>query len=97
MDTSKILTELRTEQARLTRAIAAIEAIDGNAVSKPLTQKAPSKATAPTTKRATKKKRMISPEARARMAEAQRKRWAGHNKAAKSPAAKKSAKEASKV
>jgi hypothetical protein len=96
MDTSKILTELRTERDRLTQAIAAIEALGGTAVSRQLAPKIPSKTAAPSTKHHAKK-RVIGAEARERMAEAQRKRWAGHKKAAKTPAAKKSAKDASKV
>ena len=90
MDTSKILAELRTELDRLSQAIVAIEALDGTAVPRQLARKTASKAV-PTTQPPARK-RIISAQARERMAEAQRKRWASHKKAAKAPAAKKSAK-----
>jgi hypothetical protein len=95
MDTSRILAELRTERDRLSQAIVAIEALDETAVSRQLARKTASKAVSTTQQPV--RKRVISAQARERMAEAQRKRWANHKKAAKAPAAKKSARDASKV
>jgi hypothetical protein len=86
MDTSKILAELHAERERLNQAIAALEALNGTAVSSQLGRTTRRNAAAPTQQRA---KRVISAEARQRMAKAQRKRWADHKKAAKAPAPKK--------
>jgi aspartate carbamoyltransferase catalytic subunit len=83
MDTSKILADLRAQRERVNQAIAALEALDGAAVSR---QKATTstKASAPVaTPKPVAKKRVISPEGRKRMAEAQQKRWAKKTKAAK--------------
>jgi hypothetical protein len=92
MDTNKILADLRAQRERVNQAIAALEALNGTAVSGPKS-KTPAKATKATVTKATAvasgtksvaKKRVISPEGRKRMAEAQQKRWAKKAKATKS-------------
>jgi hypothetical protein len=91
MDTTQILTVLRAQRDRISAAITALEALNGNGVSQPkATVAAPASKTSkkvavvpPTTR-----KRVVSAEARQRMAEAQKKRWAKNKRAAKSAAAK---------
>jgi hypothetical protein len=70
MDTEKILTELRGQRERIEHAIAALEALTSGAVGAPpaLAAKAPP---APATPLA----RVITAEARRRMAEGSRRRW----------------------
>jgi hypothetical protein len=93
MDTAKILTELRAQRDRTINAIAALEALNGAAISPAKTatkaashvgingDKTASVAPAST-------KRVVSPEARQRMAEAQKKRYAKAKRAVKSAAKK---------
>jgi hypothetical protein len=72
METSQILAEIDKEIARLSQARAL------------LTGSTPAKrGRKPTAAKAAKSKRTLSPEARKRIAEAQRKRWAAQKKAAK--------------
>lgn len=91
MDTSKILNHLRAQRDRISAAIAALEALNGNVVSQP---KARAAASAPKASKKVAvvppaaKKRVVSAEARQRMAEAQKKRWAKNKRAVKSAAAK---------
>ena len=89
MDTARILTDLRTQRDRITAAITALEALNLTAVSQP-TSKA---AARPALKTARTGKRVISAEARQRMALAQQKRWAKKKRAVKA-AAKKAARPA---
>jgi hypothetical protein len=98
MDTTAILAALLLERDRIDQAIAALESLNGTAIS-------PAKSAAKNAKTpAAAKKRVFSPESRQRMAEAQQKRWAKKKRAVKaaakktalSPAAKKPAKEAQK-
>jgi hypothetical protein len=70
MDTATIIAGIDAELARLYRAKKILTSRDGSAP-----------AAAPKPKR--KKKRILSPEARERIAAAQRKRWAAQKKAAK--------------
>jgi hypothetical protein len=97
MDIKTILTDLRAERDRIDQAIAAMEALNGTSARKAAK---PASGTKPTTS-----KRVVSPEARQRMAEAQQKRWAKKRRAVKAaakkaaapaPVATKSAKAASK-
>jgi hypothetical protein len=74
MDTAQILADLRTQRDRINNAIAALEALNGTAVSRPaitVVAEAPIPVPQPTTK-----KRGISPEGLKRIAEAAKKRWA---------------------
>lgn len=96
MDTVQFLADLRAQRDRINDAITALEALNGNAVTP---AKSAVKAAKPAEVKSTKSapvastastKRMISPEARQRMAEAQQKRWAKKKRAVK-VAAKKAA------
>jgi hypothetical protein len=88
MDTAQFLADLRAQRDRIDNAINALESLNGTAVS---SAKAATKAVALTVKSAktapvatpTASKRVISPEARQRMAEAQQKRWAKKKRAVK--------------
>lgn len=87
MDTVQILIELRARRERIDLAIAALEALEKTAVHRPTANtvaKAASSAlgTKPTAKR------VISPESRHRMADAQQKRWAKKKRAVKAVAKK---------
>jgi hypothetical protein len=92
MDTAQILTELRAQRDRTIKAIAALEALNGTVIS----PSAPGKTaahvgingdkTASVAPAATK--RVVSPEARQRMAEAQKKRYAKAKRAVKAAAKK---------
>jgi len=79
MDISGILTELHDQRDRINQAIAALESLNGAGVSRPAVVS--SAKTAPAAPPSAKK-RVISPEARRRMAEAQQKRWAKAKRAA---------------
>jgi hypothetical protein len=88
MDTAQILNELRAQRDRIDSAITALEALNGAAISpvktnanaaKPAAVKSAKTASVPAP---AAKKRVISPEGRQRMAEAQQKRWASKKKAA---------------
>jgi hypothetical protein len=80
MDTSKILSELRTERDRIIQALAALEALDTNtfAGGRP--------AVTPARPGAKKSGRHISPAGRARIAAAARARWAKLRKSKAAPA-----------
>lgn len=85
MDVLRILAELHAERERIDQAIAVLEALNGTIVSRQSARKT-NKKTSPMTRSTTKKKRVISPEGRLRMAEAQQKRWAKKKKATKAAA-----------
>jgi len=93
MNTKTILTELYSERDRIDKAISALEALDSvvtpaHAVKKTASAKAVT--TAP-------KKRVLSAEARHRISEASKRRWAKQKGAAASKkAAKKAAKKTAK-
>ncbi len=88
MDTAQFLTDLRVQRDRIDQAIAALEALSGAIVS---STKTATKATSPAPGiKPIAAKRVISAEARQRMAEAQQKRWAKKKRAVK-VAAKKTA------
>jgi hypothetical protein len=74
MTLKDIVAQIDAEIAKLQQARSLLVA-SGASVASPKTSKAKSKPT--------KKKRTLSPEARARIADAQRKRWAAQRKAAK--------------
>jgi hypothetical protein len=83
MDTKQILADLRAELNRIEQAIAALEGLDGTGTLKATAlsaQPAPAKA---------RGRRTMSPAARKKIAEAQRKRWAAQKKAAARKPAKK--------
>jgi len=85
MDTTKILTDLRTQRDHIIAAITALEALNPTAVSHPTAKAAtPALKTARTATVAGK--RVIS--AQARMALAQQKRWAKKKRAVKAAAKK---------
>jgi hypothetical protein len=102
MDTTKILTDLRAQRDRLNQAIAALESLNASASAPQASKSAAKTAIAATLKSARSApagKRVISEEARQRMAEAQRKRWAKKKRAVKAAAvltAEKPAKAANK-
>jgi len=90
MDTAQFLIDLRVQRDRINQAIEAIETLNGTAIPQRAAKNA--KTAAPAAVKSVKaasvappaaKKRVISPEGRQRMAEAQQKRWAKKNKAAK--------------
>lgn len=83
MDTTKVIADLRAQRERLNQAIAALEALDGITVSHPTTKMAKKAAAPAPGAKQTAKKRVISPEGRKHMAEAQQKRWAKKEKATK--------------
>lgn len=80
-DVQRIISELERQRSAIEKAIAALREIGGSAGTKQSSQ---------ATKKAVTKKRTMSPEARARIAEATRKRWAA-KRAAEKKAAKKAA------
>jgi hypothetical protein len=91
MDTAQILTDLRAERDRINDAISALEALNGTGV--PTAKTAPVPAAVKTAKPApvaapVAGKRVISPEGRQRMAEAQKKRYAKAKRAVKTAAKK---------
>ena len=79
-DVQQIISDLERQRAAIERAIAALREITGSAVP---TAKPPAAGVAK------KAGRTISPEGKARIAEAQRKRWAAKRKAETPPALKK--------
>jgi hypothetical protein len=94
MDTAQILNELRAQRDRTIAAIAAVEALNGAGIT-------PAKTATKTAAHVgvngdktativppTSKKRVVSPEARQRMAEAQKKRYAKAKRALKASAKK---------
>ena len=82
MDTAQFLADLRAQRDRINDAIAALEELSGNAITPAKSTKAPIPAAVKTAKR------VVSLEARQRMAEAQQKRWAKKKRAAKYAAKK---------
>ncbi|HLH41136.1 MAG TPA: hypothetical protein VKX39_18445 [Bryobacteraceae bacterium] len=80
MDIIKMLSELRTEREQIEGAIIVLERLahgHGKRRGRPPAWMSATKSKKPsTTNDETPKKRAVSPEARARMAQAQRKRWA---------------------
>jgi hypothetical protein len=84
MDFKKILAELYAERDRLTQAISALENIGGAPAKRrgrPPKWMSAVKQTEAAPAAAPRKKRPLSPEARKRIADAQRKRWAAARKA----------------
>jgi hypothetical protein len=87
MDILGFLTELYSERNRINQAIAALESLNGTAaVSAKTAAKPAAVKTSKTPAAATK--RVVSPEARQRMAEGQQKRWAKKKRAVKAAAKK---------
>ncbi len=89
MDTKLILIDLRAERDKLNQVIFALEALNGTAPNSVFRQplRNSTRTTVPDA-RPTSANRVISPESRKRMAEAQRKRWAKKKRAAKAVARK---------
>ena len=93
MNTAQILTDLRAQRDRINHAIVALEAL-GVSASSPQTAKTVTKTVAHVGNGAktasvapsSGRKRVVSPEARQRMAEAQQKRWAKKKRTAKAAA-----------
>src|ERR1035437_4560718 len=79
MDTKGILADLRAERDRIDRAIAALEAVGGDAIAKPQSQLAPTKT----------RGRRLTPAGRRRLSDMMKARWAARRKAVAKPAAKK--------
>jgi len=88
MDTAQVLAYLHAQRDRIVKAIAALEALGWTAAAKLTTSTATKAAALAAIKTA---KRVVSPEARQRMAEAQQKRWAKKKRAVKAAAKKASA------
>jgi|GEM_PF-1179317 type IV secretory pathway VirB10-like protein len=90
MNTAQILADLRAQRDRINNAITALEALGGTSAPTKTATKAPAPAPAKSAKKAPPivTKRVISPEARQRMAEAQQKRWAKKKRAVKAAAKK---------
>jgi hypothetical protein len=80
MDVSKILAEIDAKILSLQQARAAIVSLDGIETEKPRRGR-PKGST--NKKKAAKRKRNLSPEGRARIAEAMKKRWADRKKETK--------------
>jgi hypothetical protein len=74
MDTRTILIDLKAELSRITKAIAALESLDGTATA--ITPATPTQA----------KKRGLSPAGRRRLSAMMKARWAARRKAAAKPA-----------
>jgi len=79
MDINPILTELKAELNRINQAIAALEALDGNATPTTLAAKAAPKQSG---------RRGLTPAGRRRLSEMMKKRWAAKRKQAGKPATK---------
>jgi len=91
MDTAQILTALRAQRDRISSAIAALEALNGNKRHFLQNLQQSSRACRRKTAKpasASVAKRTVSPEARQRMAQAQQKRWAKKKRAVKAAAKK---------
>jgi hypothetical protein len=90
MDTAQILADLRAQRDRIDSAITALEALNGTGVTPAKTTAKPaavkSAKASPAAPAVTK--RVLSPEARQRIAEAQQKRWAKKKRAVKAAAKK---------
>jgi hypothetical protein len=82
MDTSKILTDLRSERNRIDQAIAALEALNGTRASTHTTRRSFA-STAPATKPTRRRKSRLTPAGRKRLSENMKKRWAERRKKAK--------------
>jgi hypothetical protein len=76
MDVSKILAEIDAKIASLQQARAAITSLEGIETDKPRRGRPKGS----TNKKSAKKKRNLTPEGRARIAEAMKKRWADRRK-----------------
>lgn len=96
MDIPGILAELQAQRDRIDAAITALESLNASASATKI-PKSTSKVVLPSTVKSAKtapvpplgaKKRVISAEARQRMAEAQKKRWAKKKRAVKAAAKK---------
>ena len=87
MDITKMLSELRTERATIEEAILTLERLargSGRRRGRPPKWMSDARSQVPSEASAsTRRKRVVSPEARARMAAAQRKRWARREEAGK--------------
>jgi hypothetical protein len=81
MDVSKILAEIDAKILSLQQARAAIVSLDGIETEKP--RRGRPKGSTNKKKKTTKRKRNLSPEGRARIAEAMKKRWADRKKETK--------------
>jgi hypothetical protein len=86
MDTKEIIAGLRAERDRIDKAITALEAVEG--IVAPSRRGRPKGSVAvkpakPAKKTGKKAKRILSPEAKARIAAAQKNRWAKVKKAEK--------------
>ena len=77
MDTARLIRDLRAEKARIDRAIAALEALNGTGARSQSPQSA-----APTLQK-THKRGVMSAAGRKRISEMMKKRWAARRKAAK--------------
>jgi hypothetical protein len=93
MDTAQFLIDLRVQRDRINDAIAALESLTVNGISKPAAKYAvktakPAKSAKTASVAPASTKRVVSPEGRLRMAEAQQKRWAKKKRAVKSAAKK---------
>lgn len=87
MDTKQFLKDLCAERDRINNAIAALEALNGTGLTQPTAKNAPAPAAVKTAKATPGVgKRVVSPEARQRMAEAQKKRYAKAKRAVKAAA-----------
>jgi hypothetical protein len=89
----QILQDLRAQRDGITQAIAELESLNGTTAS-PSPARKTAKTAAPGAPPPSFMKRLISPEARERIAEAQWKRWAKKRKAEKAAAKRASAKTA---
>lgn len=74
MDTKSILSQLRAEQARIDKAIAALQALDGRS-------QGSSGASVAKAAPVVRRRRRMSAAARKRMSEMMKKRWAARRKA----------------
>ncbi len=83
MDTVQILIELRARRERIDQAIAALEALEKTPAHRPTAKAAAKAASSASGTKPTAGKRVMSPESRQRMAEAQQKRWAKKKRAVK--------------
>jgi len=78
MDTKTILSQLQAERARIDKAIAALEALDGTPGRKSAV--APARRGQAISKPASRGRRVMSPAARKRISEMMKKRWAERKK-----------------
>jgi len=84
MEILKLIEELRSERAAIEQALAVLERLargQGKRRGRPPAWLSLAQGSAETGSGVERKKRALSPEARKRMAEAQKKRWAAYRKA----------------